>query len=148
MHISNYMEPELVAFIDAESRDDVLKQLVSLVFQSGKIQDGELFFHAILNREQIVSTGIGMGVAIPHAKMHSYDQFFIAIGILKKPVNWQSLDGSPVRIVFMIGGPDDKQTEYLQILSHLTHAIKEEEVRKKLLILPKPSDIIELFQST
>lgn len=141
------MKSDLVAFLDAEKRDDVLKQLVSLIYRSGKIQDENLFFHAILNREQIVSTGIGMGVAIPHAKLHSYDQFFIAIGILKKPVNWQSLDGSPVRIIFMIGGPDDKQTEYLQILSHLTQAIKDEDVRKKLLILSEPGEIIELFQS-
>lgn len=147
MHISNYMQSELVGFLDAESRDDILQQLVSLVFQAGKIRDEKQFFQALLNREQIVSTGIGMGIAIPHAKLPLYDQFFIAIGILKKPVNWQSLDGSPVRIVFMIGGPDDKQTEYLQILSRLTQAIKDEEIRKKLLILTKPCEIIELFQT-
>jgi PTS system nitrogen regulatory IIA component len=141
------MDSELVTFLDAETRDQVLQQLVNLIYRSNKIQDEQKFLQAILNREQIVSTGIGMGVAIPHAKLHSYDQFFIAIGILKKPVQWQSLDGSPVRIVFMIGGPDDKQTEYLQILSHLTYAIKDEDLRKKLLTLNKPSEIIELFQS-
>lgn len=146
MHISHYMNRELIAFIDADLRDDVLRKLVDVVYEAGKIQDKDQFFNAILDREKIVSTGIGMGVAIPHAKLHSYDHFFIAIGFLKKPVDWKSLDGTPVRIVFMIGGPDDKQTEYLQILSHLTHAIKDEELRKKLLNLSEKSEIIELFE--
>lgn len=147
MQLSHYMDPRLVAFIDSGSRDEVLQQLVHLIYQSGKIKDETQFFNAILEREKIVSTGIGMGVAIPHAKLHAYDQFFIAIAIMKKPVNWQSLDGSPVKIAFMIGGPDDKQTEYLQILSHLTRIIKDEEVRKKMLILTQSSDIIELFET-
>lgn len=146
MHISHYMNRELIAFIDADLRDDVLRKLVDVVYEAGKIQDKDQFFNAILDREKIVSTGIGMGVAIPHAKLHSYDHFFIAIGLLKKSVDWESLDGTPVRIVFMIGGPDDKQTEYLQILSHLTHAIKDEELRKKLLNLSEKSEIIELFE--
>jgi PTS system nitrogen regulatory IIA component len=88
-----------------------------------------------------------MGVAIPHAKLPSYNQFFVALAVLQKPVEWHSLDGAPVRIVFMIGGPDDKQTEYLQILSALTRAIKEDETRKKLLSLQEPSAMIELFES-
>jgi len=71
----------------------------------------------MLEREKIVSTGIGMGVAIPHAKLTSVEDFFIAIGILSKGVQWNALDGGPVRLIFMIGGPDDKQTAYLQILS-------------------------------
>lgn len=141
------MDLQLVAFSDSENRDDVLKQLVHLAYQADKIPDENQFYKAILDRETIVSTGIGMGVAIPHAKLHSLDQFFIVIGILRKPVNWLSLDGAPVRIVFMIGGPDDKQTEYLQILSHLTQAIKDEETRKKLLILSKPNEIIDLFNT-
>ncbi|MFI5343836.1 MAG: PTS sugar transporter subunit IIA [Chlamydiales bacterium] len=147
MQISHYMDLQLVTFSDSENRDDVLKQLVHMTFQAGKIPDENQFYQAIVDRETIVSTGIGMGVAIPHAKLHSLDHFFIAIGILRKPVNWLSLDGAPVRIVFMIGGPDDKQTEYLQILSHLTQAIKDEETRKKLLILSKSNEIIELFKA-
>ena len=88
-----------------------------------------------------------MNVAFPHAKLPLLDKFFIAIGVLRKSVDWRSLDGAPVRLVFMIGGPDDKQTEYLQILSGLTKSIKEEERRKKLLTLNDPHAMIELFQS-
>ena len=103
----------------------------TIFMKRAKLPDEEVFFNAIFEREKIVSTGIGMGVAIPHAKLHSYDHFFIALAVLQKPVDWQALDGAPVRIVFMIGGPDDKQTEYLQILSSLTQAIKDDEIREK-----------------
>ena len=145
--ISNYLDPKLVASIDAESRDDVLRAIVDVVSASGKIQNKEEFFKAIVDREEIVSTGIGMGVAIPHSKLSTYDDFFIAIGILKKGVDWKALDGAPVRIVFLIGGPDDKQTEYLQMLSSLTLAIKNEERRKKMFTLNSPEDIIRLFKN-
>lgn len=147
MHISNYMDPQLVVILNTLTRDETLRQLVHHIYTSGKIEDEEAFYHAIIEREKIVSTGIGMGVAIPHAKLPSYDQFFIALGVLQKPVDWHALDGAPVRLVFMIGGPDDKQTEYLQILSSLTQAIKDEERRKKLLTLQQPSAMIELFQA-
>lgn len=143
--ISEYMDPELVTFLDVRSREEALSAMVELIDRSGKLYDKERFYAAILEREKIVSTGIGMGVAIPHAKMTSYDDFFIAVGILQRGVDWKALDNAPVRLIFMIGGPDDKQTEYLQILSILTYEIKNEEIRKKILTLNSRKDIIELF---
>lgn len=89
-----------------------------------------------------------MGVAIPHAKLPGYDDFFISIGILQKGVDWHALDGAPVRLIFMIGGPDDKQTEYLRILSSLTYTLKNEELRKKILTLNSPEAIMELLRAT
>lgn len=145
--ISKYLDPELVLFLGAENRDDALKALINQIYQNGKLSDPAAFYQAILDREKIVSTGIGMGVAIPHAKLPEFNDFFIVVGILKKGLDWKALDGAPVRVVFMIGGPDDKQTEYLQILSKLTLAIKDEVRRKKLLTLNSPNDIIELFKA-
>jgi PTS system nitrogen regulatory IIA component len=141
------MDPRLVVILNTNTRDETLHQLVHHIYQAGKIRDEEAFYQAIIEREKIVSTGIGMGVAIPHAKLPLFDQFFIALGVLQKSVDWHALDGAPVRLVFMIGGPDDKQTEYLQILSSLTQIIKDEERRKKLLTLQQPSAMIELFKS-
>jgi nitrogen PTS system EIIA component len=145
--LSDYLDPRLVAFLDVSSRDDAIRTLVEKVYQAGKLKDKYSFYEAIIDREKIVSTGIGMGAAIPHAKLSSYDNFFIAIGILKKGLDWNSLDGSPVRVIFLIGGPDDKQTEYLQILSKLTQMIKDDQIRKKLLTLSSPDELIELFDS-
>ena len=144
--ISKYLDPRLIKVLEAESRDAALKELVEILDFEGKLKNKELFYQAILEREQIVSTGIGMGIAVPHAKLSGYKTFFIAIGVHQRGIEWDALDGAPVRIVFMIGGPDDKQTEYLQLLSRLTLAIKDEERRKKILQLNKPEDIIVLFQ--
>lgn len=139
------MDVDLVVFLDADSRDEAIKTMVQKIYNSGKLQDQFSFYEAIIEREKIVSTGIGMGTAIPHAKLTAYDNFFIAIGILRKGLDWNALDGAPVRVIFLIGGPDDKQTEYLQILSSLTQAIKDEQIRKKMLTMNSPQDIIDLF---
>jgi PTS system nitrogen regulatory IIA component len=144
--ISKYLDPNQIVFLQGQSRDDVIQHLVNTVGKSGKINHPDAFFQAIIDREKIVTTGIGMGVAIPHAKLHLLSDFFIAIGVLKQGVDWKALDGTPVRLIFLIGGPDDKQTEYLQILSGLTLAIKDEERRKKILAATTPEEIIKLFK--
>jgi PTS system nitrogen regulatory IIA component len=145
--IYKYLHPQLVIFLEKNTRDAVVEAMVETLESAGRLQDRDSFYQAIFDREKIVSTGIGMGVAIPHAKLPNYDDFFIAIGILQKGVEWNALDGAPVRLIFMIGGPDDKQTEYLQILSSLTNAIKDEQRRKKMLTLNSPEAIIDLFKA-
>jgi PTS system nitrogen regulatory IIA component len=145
--ISHYLNPQLVAFLDADTRNAALHTMCEMLHEQGKIEDVQSFYNAILESEKIVSTGIGMGVAIPHAKLSTYEDFFIAIGILSKGIDWNALDGAPVRLIFMIGGPDDKQTEYLQILSKLTQAIKDEERRKKILTQNSAAATIELFKA-
>jgi nitrogen PTS system EIIA component len=145
IHISKYLDAQLVSFPASITREEALHSMIDLLYQHERIDNKQSFYEAIIDREKIVSTGIGMGVAIPHAKLPSYDDFFIAIAILKKGIEWKALDGGPVRLIFMIGGPDDKQTEYLQILSSLTLALKDEERRKKMLTLNSPEAIIKLF---
>lgn len=146
--ISKYLDPKLVVIsLQATDCEEILKKLVDLLYDAGKLPEKEPFYNAILEREKIVSTAIGMGVAIPHAKLPMYDDFFIAIATLKKEVDWGAFDSSPVRLVFMIGGPDDKPTEYLQILSTLTTIIKNEELRKKMLTLNSNEAIISLFKA-
>jgi nitrogen PTS system EIIA component len=145
--ISKYLDPRLVAFIDVDSRDEALKEMVELIHSAGKLRDKQAFYQAIIEREKIVSTSIGMSSAIPHAKLPAYEEFFIAIGVSRKGIDWKALDGASVRLIFMIGGPDNKQTEYLQILSSLTHAIKEEQMRKKILTINSAEDMITIFSS-
>jgi PTS system nitrogen regulatory IIA component len=145
--ISKYLNPKLVLFLQEQNRDEALQAMVYALHREGKLEDAESFYKAIIDRERIVSTGIGMGVAIPHAKLTSCDDFFLAIGIAQHGIEWNALDGAPVRAIFMIGGPDDKQTEYLQILSRLTFALKDEHRRKKMLTLNSPNAIIDLLKA-
>lgn len=143
--IAKYLDPQLIAFIDVNTRDEALNALVDIAQEQQKVSDKTEFYGAIIDREKIVSTGIGMAVAIPHAKLASYDDFFISIGILSKGVDWNTIDGSPVRIVFMIGGPDDKQTEYLQILSGITSAVKDEDRRKKIINAGTAQEVLDIL---
>lgn len=145
MRIIDYLDSRLITFLDLDTRDDVIYALVSLLDKEGHLPNKEVFCQAIFDREQIVSTGIGMGVAIPHAKLKDFPEFFIAIGIQKKGLDWNSLDKGHVRLIFMIGGPEDRQTEYLQILSLLTSAICDLELRKKLLSATSSQEVLELF---
>ena len=149
MRIADYLDSRLVTFLDAEARDDAIDALIDLLDEEGKLPDIQAFRKAIFHREGLVSTGIGMGVAIPHAKMRDIREFFIAIGIQKKKgIEWNALDKAPVRIVFMIGGPDDKQSEYLQILSLLTSAIRDVDLRKNLLKAADADEVFELFSNS
>jgi PTS system nitrogen regulatory IIA component len=144
--VSHYLDKRLVVFLQVDTQREAFLELVHVLDREKKLLDKGQFFDAILEREKIVSTGIGLGIAIPHAKLEGYHDFFIAIGIQsKKGIDWNALDGAPVRVIFMIGGPGNKQTEYLKILSSLTLAIKNEERRKKILKTKIPQDIIELF---
>ncbi len=146
LKISDYLDPNLVAFLRSTTREEAIHELINVIHATGRLPNKTLFHKAITDREKIVSTGIGMGIAIPHAKMDDVDDFFIAIGIQKKQgLDWKSLDGMPVRIIFMIGGPESKQTEYLQLLSRLTIAIKDENIRRQLLRLNEKEEIIKLF---
>ena len=146
MKISNYLDKRLIFFLKEATKEDALKTIVERSPEIKELPDGDKFYNAIFEREKIVSTGIGMGVAIPHAKLHSYHEFFIAIGILERGIEWKALDGAPVRLIFLIGGPDDKQNEYLKILSLLTTALRDENLRKEMLTATSAEEIIKLFE--
>lgn len=144
--ITKYLDPKLIVFLDVETRDSAISVLIDLLDASGKLKEKKVFHDAILEREKVVSTGVGMGVAIPHAKLPGYDDFFIAIGIHRRGIAWDAIDGIPVRLVVMIGGPDNKQTEYLQLLSKLTQEIKDEEKRKKMLQSHSGEEMIAILK--
>ncbi len=146
MRISDYLDSRLIAFLEVDTRDQAIDALIDLLDSEERLPDKEAFRKAIFHREKLVSTGIGMGVAVPHAKLKGFTDFFVAVGIQqKKGIEWNALDTAPVRLIFMIGGPEEKQTEYLQILSLLTSAIRDVNLRKRLLAAQTPEEAEELF---
>ena len=147
MTLSQYLDERLVVFLDVQTQGEALESVIGALDRSHKLKDRSAFHQAILDREKIVSTGIGLGVAIPHAKLGGYEDFFIAIGIQGgRGIEWNSLDGSQVHLIFMIGGPDHQQTEYLKILSKLTMAIKDPQRRQALLKATSAKQVIDLFK--
>ncbi|MBM3197770.1 MAG: PTS sugar transporter subunit IIA [Chlamydiae bacterium] len=149
MGLSKYLQEQLIFFLEEEDKQEAIAHLVDLLDQQGKLQEGnkDLFHKAILEREKIVSTGIGIGVAVPHAKLAGTKDFFIAIGIQKyKGIDWNAVDGVFVRLIFMIGGPVNQPTEYLRILSWITQTMKEGQKRKKILQALTASEVVSLLQ--
>jgi nitrogen PTS system EIIA component len=147
IRLLNYLNDDNVLFLHAENKEEVLKKLVEEVSLQKKLLEKDQFYEAILERENLVSTGVGMGVAIPHAKLGICKDFFISIAVLDKGVEWDSIDGSLVRLVFLIGGPENRQTEYLKILSLITSAIKDENLRKHLLTASSSKAFMHILRS-
>jgi nitrogen PTS system EIIA component len=144
--ICDYLDLHLIAFLKNSSRNEALQALIELLYKEGKIKNEKAFYKAILDREKLSSTGIGMGVALPHAQREDLDNFFIAIGIQEeKGIEWQALDKLSVRLIFLIGGPTNKQSEYLQLLSQLTRLLKDDEMRKSLIHAKSKEEVFKLF---
>lgn len=145
MPISNYLDARLVVFLESTTRDRALYELVAAADNASLLPDREAFYNAVLERERLVSCGIGMQVAIPHAKLKGFSDFFVAVGISKTGIDWDALDSQPVRLVFLIGGPDDKQTEYLQLLSQLTRIIRHEPIRQQMMQAGNAQRVLRLL---
>lgn len=144
--VASFIDPAAIKFLESKDRNAAILELVNSLDNVYRLGDKNAFYNAVLEREKVASTGIGMGVAIPHAKLSIYDDFFIAVGILKEGINWNSMDKQDVKLIFLIGGPDDKQCCYLNLLSQLTLCLRDEDVRKKILSFTNPEQIIEVFQ--
>jgi len=146
--LSEFIQEGVICFLEAESRDKALDQMVEALADAGELGDKVEFREAIYKREKIVSTGIGMGVAIPHAKLPTFNRFFLAVGLqkAKEGIKWDAENTPPVRLIFLIGGPASRQTEYLNILSLLTAAIKDEDRRKNLINSKTKEEVLALFE--
>ncbi|MCH9632880.1 MAG: PTS system fructose-specific EIIABC component [Chlamydiae bacterium] len=145
--ISSYLDASTIQFLDVKNRNEAISKLTDCLVSCYNLEESkDEFLQAVLEREKVASTGIGVGVAIPHAKLSEFDDFFVAIGILKTGINWNSMDNVDVKLIFLIAGPDDKQCDYLNLLSQLTIVLRDEEVRKKILSYSSPKQIIETFK--
>ena len=148
MEITKYISKECILFIeDTQDRGRVLELLIEAAHRAGKVKDKLRFAEAVAARELIVSTGIGVGVAVPHAKLKTLDSFFIALGIVKRGVDWEAIDGQPVTLVFLIGGPDYNQKEYLYILARIVQVVKNADTREKLRNARTPEEVLSLLSS-
>lgn len=115
------------------SKVDVIKELLTLLAEKRIIQNKELILKAVLDRETIMTTGVGNGVAIPHCKSNDLPGFAMALGIHQDGVNFQSLDGKPAQIIFLLIGPENKPATHIRLLSRISRILSKSEVRQKIL---------------
>jgi fructose-specific phosphotransferase system IIA component len=130
--LENTIPPERVVLLTAKDKEGALRELASAISESSEVTDPERLLAAIFEREKIMSTGIGLGIAIPHAKIPSVTEFVVAFGKAQKGLDFNSLDGKPVEFLVMIAGPDNQQERYLQLLARITLKLKDAGVRRRL----------------
>ena len=146
--ITDYIKAENIDFLESSTREDALKHMISIAHTENALEDKEEFYDAIIQREKMVSTGLGMGIAIPHAKIPQLDDFFIIVGIHRgNGIEWDAIDGLNVRLIFLIGGPQCMHKEYLQLLSNLTQILKMEENRQKIIRAKSQESVVNIFKS-
>lgn len=147
VQLDSCIKKEHICFLTAKTQEEVLESLIQRVVDTGVLTDFDLFYEAILQREQIISTGIGMGVALPHAKIAECRDFFIVVGILSDMgVSWKAIDGCKVKLIFLIGGPPDLHKEYLSLLSELTRFIKDGTRRHQIMQAQGIEAVVNIFQ--
>ncbi|PEL13065.1 fructose-specific PTS transporter subunit EIIC [Bacillus sp. AFS017336] len=129
----------------ASSKMNVIDELVEVLNQSGKLNDKQQFKEAILTREGQSTTGIGEGIAIPHAKTAAVKTPAIAFGRSKEGIDYESLDGQPAHLFFMIAASEGANNAHLETLSRLSSLLMDEEFRKSLLNASNANEIIELI---
>lgn len=130
--LESIIPQERVVLLTAKTKDAALRELAGVLAGAAEVQDGQKLLEAILERERIMSTGIGLGIAIPHAKIPSVKDFVVGMGKSDGGLDFNSLDGKPVHFVVMIAGPDDQQERYLQLLARITLKLKDAGVRRRL----------------
>jgi len=145
MKLSSLITPERVIDLKAKTKNDALKELFRVIEQAPEITDKRKFETSIIERESILTTGIGFEFAVPHVKIPSVSNFVMALGRNASGIDFDSLDGKPVKIVVMIGSSDRQRDEFLKVLAEVVLLFKEERFRRKLLKAKTPEEIIALL---
>ena len=147
MKISDILEEKLViSNLPGTTKDEVINGMIELIGQSPRVLDKEKVRNAIFEREKIMSTGVGNGFAIPHGKTDAVADIVAAFGITAQPIDYQSLDEKPVRLVFLLVGKDNLVGPHIKLLSRISRLMNKEQFRNKLLEIQSSGDIIEAFR--
>ena len=151
VHIMNLLDILDLDLIDldmgATDKDGVLKQLSSMLYKKGNIKDLDKFLEAVYERESIGETGLG-GIAIPHGLTDQVINASVAIGKVKQPVEWESLDDQPVSLIFLLAAPTgDLQKTHLQNLSQLASVVAHKAHVDALMKCETKEEFFELFET-
>ncbi|OQX71618.1 MAG: hypothetical protein B6D62_01680 [Candidatus Cloacimonas sp. 4484_275] len=130
----------------ALDKKSCLSEMVEYLVEKNIVKSHDDFFRAIMERESIMSTGIGKGVAIPHARSNVVNEFKILVYILDNELDFEAIDEQPVKIIFMIAVPEAKKEEYMKVLSSISNFLRAEEKREKLLHLSDKKEILKILK--
>ncbi|MGL4999044.1 MAG: PTS fructose transporter subunit IIABC [Cetobacterium sp.] len=131
--------------LKANTKAEVIDELVEVLFKAGKLNDKEEFKNAILKREEQSSTGLEEGIAIPHGKSASVKIPTVAFGLSKKGIDYNSLDGEPSTLFFMIAAPANATDSHIETLSKLTSLLLDDDVIEKLLNVTSEEEVLNIL---
>ena len=147
MGLGALTRPDLI-FPDLPATDSpgVLRALAGRVAAQGLVKNGEELFQRLWEREQLCSTGIGQGVAIPHCKLKGLAHGVVAVGLVPEGVDFGAVDGQPVKVFFLVVSPAEVPAEHLQILAAISRWMRADQHAARLLALRDPAAVYDLLR--
>jgi len=131
--LTDLLTPERIKIpLRARSKDELLRELVEVITSQDRVDDPEDVLRAVREREAVLSTGIGHGVAVPHGKSSAVPDLRMAVGLAAEPIDFDALDGQPVRLVFMLVGPESAAGAHIKALSRISRLVRSDAVRERL----------------
>ena len=148
MKLSKFSEEDLVSFdLKTTTKNEVIRELVDLASGSPMVRDRDKVLQAVLEREKLVTTGVGYGVAFPHAKTRALKGIVIAFGRSEKGIDFQAMDKKPVRLFFLIAAPEDAIGAHLNVMARLSFLMKSADNREKLLAARTAGEVFMVLDS-
>jgi len=135
----------IVVGLEVKDKAELLVTMVELAAESGKIQNPETATEKIFAREKLMSTGVGNGVALPHAKTNEIYETVASFAVLKKAIDYDSLDDEPVNVVLLVLGKEDNIGEHLMMLSNISKLLNRDSFISELLSAETSDEVLEIF---
>ena len=146
VQVRNILSPDRIVFLNHSTKQDALVALANTLGTAPQIKNSQELTTEILKREELMSTAIGRGIAIPHVRLASVTDLVMAVGISRTDIiDFQAIDDTPVRLLFMIAAAYNQHSYYLQTLSFFSSRLKSQELRDKLLVTETSLDAYNLL---
>ena len=144
--IKNILSPERIVFINHSTKRDAIVQLAQNLATAPQIKNESELVTEILKREELMSTAIGRGIAIPHVRLSSVTDLVMSVGVCRNDIiDFQAIDDTPVRLLFMIAAAYNQHSYYLQTLSFFSLKLKDKALREKILSATTESEVYALL---
>jgi len=148
LKILDFLSPNaVVADLAATTKTEVLEELVNLLSKEDKVKDAKAAVDVLIEREKLGSTGIGQGIAIPHAKTDQAQAVVAAFGLSRRGVQFDALDGEPVHLFFLLVAPPDAASLHLKALARISRLLKDKFFRQSLRETKTSAEILKLIKA-
>lgn len=134
--------------LKSDTKEGIVEELVDMLDKAGKLTNRFEVLKCVMEREKSMSTGLGNGIAIPHAKCDFVKQTCLAIGIKVEGMDYKSLDGKPSHIFVLLVSPNEGNAPQMRLMSAMTGALMHEDVRQRLLVAKTPEEVIKILKET